>query len=256
MPYIDRYRMFCPACGAHISSDYKKCPRCGLKIKKEKGKKGIFWLVLLVVLLAGVIAFTAYAYNHGGPEKYFSHFSESVNAAVHNLSEKISGIQNSVGYHSQKESEAEESEEYLTADLKPAEETANTEDNFETEIGFEEIYTEYSRILTEKTPVLISEFLDEAKQLDSGFSACAELCAEKIKILAELSNEGTEKMGSLLHKSSREQYEKYNEWAAKLSEIYKQESQKIKDAYTDFIMQSENVIPSRSMAELDSYFAD
>ena len=99
---------------------------------------------------------------------------------------------------------------------------------------YETIYNNYSKQLTEKTPLLLEEYDKEAANNTNGIDGLASICNNKIQVLAEISNEGVEKMADYMYASGGN-YSDYQEWATKLYNVYMNESTTITNHYMSSI---------------------
>ena len=69
--------------------------------------------------------------------------------------------------------------------------------------------------------------------------AVAYICRdEKVEKLAELANDGVEKMAEYMMTKGSGKYDEYSEWSGKLMQVYMDESQKITEAYMSSAMGS------------------
>ena len=98
------------------------------------------------------------------------------------------------------------------------------------EVTYQSILDEYTQKIIDATPGLVEEYNTEAADKAGDVNALAELSNSKVEKLAEISNDGVEKMAELMTKNGDE-YDTYEEWAAKLTDVYMQQSQQITDAY-------------------------
>ena len=97
--------------------------------------------------------------------------------------------------------------------------------------GYEDIYEEYSKKLSESGKTLLEEYYDEAKSNTNGIEGLAEIANEKVSELAEIDVEGTQAMAQYMYTKGAANYSDYEDWAGKLYEVYETEAQKIYDAY-------------------------
>lgn len=231
MSYIERYRIPCPSCGATISLDYNRCPKCCARVKTARKNRWWVWLTLVILLCAIALVSAAYIYSFGGVSIVFP------------------GLKNPLANH-RIFSFPKENEPLLfipDSDPEPRAPAGNgapqpepVDHPGEEEGEFEAIFSDFSQRMREATPELINDMTDKARSEDAGFSASAEICAEEIRKLSEISGAGTEKMSELIRKATREKYELYSLWSSRLNEVYKEESKKIMDAYTMLISDPEN----------------
>ena len=113
-------------------------------------------------------------------------------------------------------------------------ETANDEAT-EAPATYQSILDEYTKKIQDAVPGLLEEYNTEAAEKAGDIQALAELSNDKISKLAEISNEGIEQMAELMYDNGDE-YETYEEWANKLTDVYMTESEKITNAYMDSAM--------------------
>ncbi len=97
--------------------------------------------------------------------------------------------------------------------------------------GYESIYNEYEELLRSKTEQLLEEFKAEAQQNTEGITGLAEICNQKIFVLAEIENEGVQKMATYAMTHDLGSSSAYSDWAAKLYTVYEEESGRIVDYY-------------------------
>lgn len=111
--------------------------------------------------------------------------------------------------------------------------TDNTPEKEETETTtttYESILDDYTKKLTEATPSLVEEFKAEAQDKKDDINALAELSNTKTTELAEICNEGVEKMAELKLKNGDDDAT-YEDWANKLQDVYTEQAKQISDAY-------------------------
>ncbi|MGX6979634.1 hypothetical protein ACWN8V_10325 [Vagococcus elongatus] len=99
------------------------------------------------------------------------------------------------------------------------------------ELTLEDILNEYTNLIVEVASNLVEEYNAEYPSVENGIEGLEELSNRKIDDLAIISNDGINKMATLVHESESIRYEEYEEWAGKLTEVYTIEAQKITDAY-------------------------
>lgn len=95
---------------------------------------------------------------------------------------------------------------------------------------YEAVLEDYSKKLKDQAVVLAEEYNNEAAEFDGNLEDLAELVNSKVEKLANTSTEGMEKMALIMTKNGDE-YEIYEEWALKLSDVYTEEAQKIMENY-------------------------
>ena len=95
---------------------------------------------------------------------------------------------------------------------------------------YESILEEYSKKLKEQAVILAEEYNNEAADLGGNLEELAELVNSKVEKLAFTSTEGMEKMALIMTKNGDE-YEVYEEWALKLTDVYTEEAQTIMENY-------------------------
>lgn len=98
------------------------------------------------------------------------------------------------------------------------------------EVTYQSILDEYTQKIIDATPGLVEEYNNESADCGGDVNALAELSNAKIEKLAEISNDGITKMAELMNKNGDE-YETYEKWANKLTDVYTEQSQQITDAY-------------------------
>lgn len=111
---------------------------------------------------------------------------------------------------------------------------------------YEAIYNEYAERIRTATPDLVDAYLEEVAVNVNGIVGLADICNQKIEVLAQVSNEGVSQM-ALLMSSGTGNYDEYSEWAEKLTNVYMEEAAKITDAYTNSITTTS--VPETSAAE-------
>ncbi|MDD3363005.1 MAG: hypothetical protein PHW34_15165 [Hespellia sp.] len=107
---------------------------------------------------------------------------------------------------------------------------AETTTEPEEETSYQSILDDYTKEITDATPGLVNEYNTESAEKAGDINALAELSNAKITKLAEICNEGVSKMAEIQLKTG-DDYSTYEEWAAKLQDVYTQQSQQITDAY-------------------------
>lgn len=231
MSYIERYRIPCPSCGATISLDYNRCPKCCARVKTAKKNRWWVWLTLVLLLCAIALVSAAYIYSFGGVSIVFSGLE---NPLLNHRNDSFSKENEPLQFVMDNDPDPRASEGSGEPQPDPLERTGAEEGEFEV------IFSEFSQMMRDATPGLISEMTDKVRSEDAGFSVSAEICAEEIRKLSEISGAGTEKMSELIRKATREKYELYSLWSSKLNEVYKGESEKIMEAYSLLISDPEN----------------
>lgn len=109
-----------------------------------------------------------------------------------------------------------------------AEESSSADDS-----KYEAIYNDYSKQLADKVQPLIDEYNTEAAGAD--LTKKAEISNQKVEALANLCNEGVEKMAAQML-SDGSDYDTYSTWSSKLYDDYMTDAQKIYDAYISSAM--------------------
>lgn len=99
------------------------------------------------------------------------------------------------------------------------------------EEAYLDIYDEYAAKLQEATPRLIAEFRAEAGG-ETDVIRLAELSTKKTEELALISTEGMQKMAEIPLEYNGD-YAAYDEWAAKLMQVYTDEAAKLNDVYME-----------------------
>ena len=89
------------------------------------------------------------------------------------------------------------------------------------EITYEDILNTYKRKMAEATPILIEEYNVESQKFKDDPLALSSLSDEKVGTLNSISEEGIQKMASLMNQNE-DDYEVYVEWSSKLTESYRE----------------------------------
>lgn len=101
------------------------------------------------------------------------------------------------------------------------------------EEAYLDIYDEYAAKLQEATPRLIAEFRTEAGN-EADVILLLELSTKKTEELALISTEGMQKMAEIPLEYNGD-YAAYDEWAAKLMQVYTDEAAKLDDVYRELV---------------------
>lgn len=96
---------------------------------------------------------------------------------------------------------------------------------------YQSILDDYSNKIKNATPTLIKEYQAEAAKNSGSVDKLAQILNSKKDELASLCNDGIEEMAKLMQKSGSNDYSEYEQWAAKLQDVYMSEASKITDAY-------------------------
>ena len=99
------------------------------------------------------------------------------------------------------------------------------------EEAYLDIYEEYTAKMQEATPQLIAEFR-AAAGAESDIIRLSELSTAKTEQLALISSEGMQKMAEIPLEYNGD-YAAYDEWAAKLMDVYTAEAEKINAVYME-----------------------
>ena len=99
--------------------------------------------------------------------------------------------------------------------------------------SYEDIYNEYKQKIIDATPGLVEEYNNEAASNNAGLEGLAEICNNKIAVLADISTEGISEMADFMLKNGNGSYSDYEDWSGKLMDVYMDESGKITDAYLE-----------------------
>lgn len=191
----------CPECGKEVSEKAITCPSCGARIGNGHSKKAN---LIIVILLLSLAVFGSFAI-------IFINLYKPISNPVSSASSSNSEIQNS----------------------------DNSEQNITQGYGsYEEIYLEYSSKLENETPKCIESFLVNAESNDDGLEGLAELANDEVLHIADISNEGIEKMAEYMLNHGSGKYNEYEEWSGKLMDVYQDYAAKIYDAYTDYYMKN------------------
>ena len=191
----------CPECGKEVSEKAITCQSCGARIGNGHSKKANLIIVILLLSLAVCCSFAL----------IFIFLYKPISNPVSSASSSNSEIQNS----------------------------DNSEQNISQGYGsYEEIYLEYSSKLENETPKCIESFLANAESNDDGLEGLAELANDEVLHIADISNEGIEKMAEYMLNHGSGKYNEYEEWSGKLMDVYQDYAAKIYDAYTDYYMKN------------------
>ncbi len=95
--------------------------------------------------------------------------------------------------------------------------------------GYEDIFNTYEQKLKDKTQTLLEDYKNESAGAD--INTKADLVMKKVEMLAELSNEGVEKMASYMF--SHGDADGYEKWAGKLYDVYSEQSEILMNEYLD-----------------------
>lgn len=97
--------------------------------------------------------------------------------------------------------------------------------------SYQSIY--YSAKLQNTTPTLIKQFYDYTNKYPCSSEKLAGIAQQKIVVLANIANEGIEKMAEIENKKG--DYDNYQSWSIKLLNVYENETKKICDAYVNVL---------------------
>lgn len=118
-----------------------------------------------------------------------------------------------------------------TSDLASSESQAPVEDNKSADEQYQAILDEYTQKIKDAAPKLVDEYNAEYPNNQNGVEGLAELSNDKISKLAEISNEGIQEMANVHLTSGSGNYEDYEDWATKLTDVYMEQAELITDAY-------------------------
>lgn len=93
------------------------------------------------------------------------------------------------------------------------------------------ILDDYTQKIEEATPRLIEEYYEEAALNTNGLEGLATLSNDKVLELADICTNGVEEMAEVMWYTGSGSYSEYEEWAAKLYDVYMDEAGKITEAY-------------------------
>lgn len=96
---------------------------------------------------------------------------------------------------------------------------------------YQSILDDYTQKIEEATPRLIEEYYAEAAFNINGLEGLAALSNDKVLELADICTDGIEEMAEVMWYTSSGSYSEYEEWAAKLYDVYMDETGKITEAY-------------------------
>lgn len=96
---------------------------------------------------------------------------------------------------------------------------------------YQSILDDYTQKIEEATPRLIEEYYEEADLNTNGLEGLATLSNDKVLELADICTEGVEEMAEIMWYTGTDSYNEYEEWAAKLYDVYTDEAGKITEAY-------------------------
>ncbi len=104
-------------------------------------------------------------------------------------------------------------------------------ENYHMKNTYNSILEEYTEKLENATRILMEEYKKEAAKNKNGLSGLAQLSSDKISKLAEILSEGTAKMAEIFHSAGETGYSEYQEWSAKLYDVYSVEAAIISSSY-------------------------
>lgn len=96
---------------------------------------------------------------------------------------------------------------------------------------YQSILDDYMQKIEEATPRLIEEYYEEAALNTNGLEGLAALSNDKVLELADICTDGVEEMAEVMWYTGSGSYSEYEEWAAKLYDVYMDEAGKITEAY-------------------------
>lgn len=96
---------------------------------------------------------------------------------------------------------------------------------------YQSILDDYTQKIEEATPRLIEEYYEEAALNTNGLEGLATLSNDKVLELADICTDGVEEMAEVMWYTGSGSYSEYEEWAAKLYDVYMDEAGKITEAY-------------------------
>ena len=204
--------VICRNCKAPMTQGGDVCQSCGAKNKKPFHKKWWFWVIIVLVLIAGV--------SGGDDEK---EMEKKVQEEVQKEDTQEPQVEVKV--------EEDEANQEVKEEADPATSSSET-----AEAAYKRILDEYTIKIKEATPGLIQEYKKEAPNNTGGLEGLAELSNAKVAKLAEINNDGVGEMASVMLKKGSGSYEDYEEWAGKLMEVYMDEAGKIMEEYMNSAM--------------------
>lgn len=96
---------------------------------------------------------------------------------------------------------------------------------------YQSILDDYTQKIEEASLRLIEEYYEEAALNTNGLEGLATLSNDKVLELADICTDGVEEMAEVMWYTGSGSYSEYEEWAAKLYDVYMDEAGKITDAY-------------------------
>ena len=93
--------------------------------------------------------------------------------------------------------------------------------------GYEAIYNDYAQKIRDKTQTLLNDYRNESQGAD--INTKADLVAKKTEMLAELTNEGVEKMAKYM--MSHGDSDGYTSWSSKLYDVYSEQGEVLMNEY-------------------------
>jgi len=204
--------VICRNCKVPMTQGGDVCQSCGAKNKKPLHKKWWFWVIIVLVIIA--------AFSGGDDEK---ETAKKVQEEVQKDNTQELQVEVQV--------EDDEANQEVNHEADPATSSSETAEDI-----YKRILDEYTIKIKEATPGLIQEYKEEAANNTDGLEGLAELSNAKVGKLAEINNDGVSEMASVMLKKGSGSYEDYEEWAAKLMEVYMDEAGKIMEEYMNSAM--------------------
>lgn len=102
-------------------------------------------------------------------------------------------------------------------------------------VSYQSILDDYTKKIQEAMPTLIEEYEKEAAENQNGLIGLATISNAKIMKLAALSTEGITEMANFYFNNGSGKYSEYEDWAAKLQDVYMKEAEKITNTYMNSI---------------------
>ena len=99
---------------------------------------------------------------------------------------------------------------------------------------YESLYEEYCQKITDTSPIILQEFMDEAEPIKDDSQALSRLYNDKMEKFAKIPAECSVKMGGVMI-SNKDDFNTCKEWTDKIFEFYQKEVNKLSDAYLDML---------------------
>lgn len=168
-------------------------------------------------------------------------YTKNTNINSADKKETVENKQHTINTTTNKKNQQQNDNSQSTEPTKQKQQTTNTtqpkpNEAVNIQAKYQSILNEYTTKLKSKTPSLITEYKNEASKNTSGLSGLANICNNKVSVLAGISTEGIGKMADIYYKYGNGKYSEYESWADKLQDVYMEEAGKIQDVYMDSAM--------------------